>query len=64
MYKVQNRTVPTVVSGWVLARTVGTLPSPFPPPHTLSGTYKSGVCPFYELQYRSGYSVVHMDEEL
>ena len=30
MYKVQNRTVPTVVLGWVLARTDGTLPSPFP----------------------------------
>ena len=64
MHKVQNRTVPSVVSGWVLARTDGTLPSPFPPPHTLptllSGRYKSGVCPFYELQYRRGYSVTKM----
>ena len=34
MYKVKNRTVPTVVSGWVLARTDGMLPSHFPPPHT------------------------------
>ena len=53
MYKVQNRTVPTVVSGWVLARTDGTLPSSFPPPHTLptllSGRYKSASWPFYIL---------------
>jgi len=33
VYNVQNRTVPTGVSSWVLARTDGTLPSPFLPPH-------------------------------
>ena len=34
-YWVRNRTIPTVVSGWVLARTDSEYPSPFPPPHTI-----------------------------
>ena len=34
-YRVRNRNVPTVVSGWVLARTNGEYPSPFPPLQTI-----------------------------
>lgn len=34
-YWVRNRTIPTVVSGWILARTDGKYAPPFPTPNTI-----------------------------